>query len=175
MVESTITAPYDLDRVDRQILEHLQEDGRLSVAEIGRRVHLSTTPCVERIRRLERERVITGYIAQVDPRRLGYDLLAFIEVSLDRTNPDSFGRFRDAVTQFEEVTECYMVAGNFDYLLKVNVTSTAAFRRFLVEKLTRVEGLNQTHTYFTLEALKSSHKIPLPRPASWRGHKAGRR
>src|ERR1700691_5488611 len=119
LVDSSIPPVLDLDRIDRQILEQVQLDGRISVAELARRVHLSTTPCLERLRRLERDGFIKGYIAQLDPSRLGFDLLAFIEVSLDRTNPDFFERFRLAVRDLDEVIECHMVAGNFDYLLKV--------------------------------------------------------
>src|ERR1700761_1701295 len=110
MDDSTGRTLQDLDRIDRQLLDELQRAGRLSVAAIARRVNLSTTPCVERIHRLERDGIITAYVARLDWRVLGYDLLAFIEVSLDRTNPDFFERFRSAVTELDEVRECYMVA-----------------------------------------------------------------
>jgi Lrp/AsnC family leucine-responsive transcriptional regulator len=150
-----------LDRTDLQILDQLQMDGRLAVAELGRRVHLSPTPCLERVRRLERDGYITGYTARLDEQRLGFDLLAFIEVSLDRTNPDFFERFKRSVADLDEVVECHMVAGNFDYLLKVRTISMADFRRFLVEKLTPISGLQQTHTYFTLESVKSRLRVPL--------------
>lgn len=164
MVESPIRVVADLDRVDRQILEELQGDGRISVAELARRVHLSTTPCQERMRRLERDGFIKDYVARLDTRRLGFDLVAFIEVSLDRTNPDFFARFRLAIRDMDEVIECHMVAGNFDYLLKVRAVSMSAYRRFLVEKLTSIAGLQQTHTYFALEEVKSSARIPLVLP-----------
>jgi Lrp/AsnC family transcriptional regulator, leucine-responsive regulatory protein len=175
MVESPIRVVTDLDHVDRQILEELQGDGRISVAELARRVHLSTTPCQERVRRLERDGFIKDYVARLDTRRLGFDLVAFIEVSLDRTNPDFFERFRLAVRDIDEVIECHMVAGNFDYLLKVRAVSMSAYRRFLVEKLTSIAGLQHTHTYFALEEVKSSTRIPLVPPHVSRSKKHGRR
>jgi Lrp/AsnC family leucine-responsive transcriptional regulator len=161
MVEATTRIELDLDRTDRQILEELQLNGRIAVAELARRVHLSPTPCVERIRRLESSGYIQDYVARLDARLLGFDLLAFIEVSLDRTNPDFFERFRLAIRDIEEIIECHMVAGNFDYLLKVRAVSMAAFRRFLVEKLTSIAGLQHTHTYFTLEEVKSNSRLSL--------------
>ncbi|HEY3654709.1 MAG TPA: Lrp/AsnC ligand binding domain-containing protein [Steroidobacteraceae bacterium] len=171
MADSSPRNVSDLDRVDRQILDELQSDGRLAVAELARRVHLSTTPCLERMRRLERDGFIKDYIARLDIRRLGFDLLAFIEVSLDRTNPDFFERFRLAVGEIDEVIECHMVAGNFDYLLKVRAVSMVAFRRFLVEKLTSIAGLQNTHTYFTLEEIKADARLPLTPVASARSRK----
>jgi Lrp/AsnC family transcriptional regulator, leucine-responsive regulatory protein len=160
MVEHTPSVAV-LDRIDRHILDELQQNGRLSVAELARRVHLSATPCVERVRHLEREGVIRGYVAQLDPARLGFPVIAFVEVSLDRTTPDALEKFHDAMRTLEEVVECHMVAGSFDYLLKVRSVSMHAFRRFLGEKLFAVPGLRHTHTYLTLEELKSTSRLPL--------------
>lgn len=170
-VESTTRVIFDLDRLDRQILDELQRDGRISVAELARRVNLSPTPCLERMRRLEREGFIKDYVARLDMRRLGFDLLAFIEVSLDRTNPDFFQRFRLAVRDMPEIVECHMVAGKFDYLLKVHVTSMSTFRRFLVEQLTSIAGLQHTHTYFTLEEIKAGSALSLTLPRATRARK----
>jgi Lrp/AsnC family leucine-responsive transcriptional regulator len=164
MVELPPRTVLELDRVDRQILEELQRDGRVSVAELARRVHLSATPCQERMRRLEREGFIKDYVARLDARRLGFDILVFVEVLLDRSNPDLFERFRIAIRDIDEVTECYMVAGNFQYLLKVRANSMAAYQRFLVEKLICVEGLQQTHTTFALDEIKLSTRLPISPP-----------
>ncbi len=149
-----------LDRIDRRLLALLQADGRLSVAELARRVHLSPTPCFERVRRLEREGYIRGYAADLDPGKLGAGLIAFVEVQLDRTTPDVFNRFRDGVIGLTPVQECHMVAGGFDYLLKVRTADMAAYRRFL-EDLAALAGVEQTHTYVVMEEVKSSRAVPI--------------
>lgn len=149
-----------LDRTDRRLLALLQADGRLTVAELARRVHLSATPCLERVRRLERDGYIRGYAADLDPAKLGAALLAFVEILLDRTTPDVFTRFRDAMVGLEPVQECHMVAGGFDYLLKVRVQDMAAYRRFL-EQLAAIPGVQQTHTYVVMEEVKSTRAIDL--------------
>ncbi len=149
-----------LDRIDRRLLALLQDDGRLSVAELARRVHLSPTPCFERVRRLERDGYIRGYSADLDPALLGAGLIAFVEVQLDRTTPDVFNRFRDGVIGLEPVQECHMVAGGFDYLLKVRTADMAAYRRFL-EQLAAIAGVEQTHTYVVMEEVKSTRAVPI--------------
>lgn len=149
-----------LDRIDRRLLALLQTDGRLSVAELARRVHLSPTPCFERVRRLEREGYIRGYAADLDPSKLGAGLIAFVEVQLDRTTPDVFNRFRDGVISLDPVQECHMVAGGFDYLLKVRTADMAAYRRFL-EDLAAIAGVEQTHTYVVMEEVKSTRAVAI--------------
>ncbi|MDY0067629.1 MAG: Lrp/AsnC ligand binding domain-containing protein [Steroidobacteraceae bacterium] len=151
----------DLDRTDRRILKILQEDGRATVSQIAREVNLSITPCLSRVRRLEAAGFIRGYFAHLDPERLGLGLQAYVTVNLDRTTPDKFERFKDAMNRFEEVTECHMVGGGFDYLVKVRVRDMAAFRRFLGECMTAERGVQQTHTYFVMEEIKSTHRLKL--------------
>jgi len=148
-----------LDRIDRQILKRLQQDGRMSVSQLAREVHLTVTPCFERVRRLEAAGFISGYFAQLNPERLGLGLLAYITINLDQTTPDVFGRFTEAVRGFDEVLECHMVGGGFDYLVKVRLKDMHAFRRFLGERLGSVPGVHQTHTYFVMEEVKSSHQL----------------
>lgn len=164
MVESTGYGIAPLDRVDRRILDELQRDGRLSIAELARRVHLSPTPCLERVKRLERDGFVRDYVARLDPVRLGFTLLAFVEVALDRTTPDLFERFRAMVLDLEEVEECHLVAGRFDYLLRVRTTSMDKFREFLAERLAAVPGLQHTHTYFSLEEVKHRGSLPVKEP-----------
>src|SRR6185436_13883744 len=147
----------DLDRVDRQILALLQADGRLTVAELARTVNLTLTPCIERVRRLERE----GYFARLNPRRLGLQLLAFTEVTLDHANPDVFQRFKDTVQVIDEIMECHMVAGGFDYLLKTRVQDMEEYRRVLGDKIAALRGVRHTQTYFVLEEVKSTHALPI--------------
>jgi Lrp/AsnC family leucine-responsive transcriptional regulator len=149
-----------LDRTDRRILALLQRDGRLPIAELARQVNLSATPCQERVRRLERDGFIRGYAADLDPARLGAALIAFVEVQLDRTTPDVFNRFREGVIGLAPVQECHMVAGGFDYLLKVRTADMAAYRRFL-EDLAGLSGLAQTHTYVVMEEVKSTRALAI--------------
>ncbi|HYE52916.1 MAG TPA: Lrp/AsnC ligand binding domain-containing protein [Azospirillaceae bacterium] len=151
-----------LDRIDLNILRILQEDGRLPNVELARRVNLSPTPCLERVRRLERDGYIRRYVALLDAERLERGLMAFIEVRLDRTTPDVFQIFADAVARLDEIQECHMVAGGFDYLIKVRVADMAAYRAFLGDKLSSIQGVAQTHTYMVMEEVKATHAIPVP-------------
>ncbi|WP_075771818.1 Lrp/AsnC ligand binding domain-containing protein [Aerophototrophica crusticola] len=151
------------DKVDLNILRILQEDGRIANVELARRVNLSPTPCLERVRRLEREGYVRQYVALLDPEKLDRALMAFIEVRLDRTTPDVFQIFADAVAGLDEIQECHMVAGGFDYLIKVRVADMAAYRAFLGDKLSSIQGVAQTHTYMVMEEVKSTHVVPVPR------------
>lgn len=148
-----------MDRTDRKILMALQAEGRISNVELARRVNLSPTPCLERVRRLEREGYIQGYAARLDPEKLGAGLLILVQVTLDRTTPDVFERFREAITRLPEVLECHMVAGGFDYLLKIRAKDMTSYRRILGEDLTALPGVLQTHTYVVMESVKDSTAI----------------
>ena len=151
----------DLDRIDRALLRTLQRDGRTPITQLAREVHLSVTPCTERVRRLEEQGFIRGYHAHLDPDRLEHSLLAFIQVQLDRTTPDVFERFKGAMLGLEEVLECQMVAGGFDYLLKVRVRDMSAYRKLLGDHIACIRGVMQTHTYFVMEEVKATHSIPV--------------
>lgn len=155
-------SPKPLDRIDRKILSSLQAEGRLSNVELARQVGLSPTPCLERVRRLERDGYIRGYGARLDAEKLDAGMLVFVQVTLERTTPDIFDRFAEAVQRLEEVAECHMVAGGFDYLLKVRVKDMAAYRRFLGEGLTALASVRETHTYVVMEAVKDGREIPVP-------------
>ena len=148
-----------LDRIDRQILRRLQADGRVSISEVAADGHVSVAPCLARVKRLEQQGYIKGYFAHLDPSRLGLTLLVIMAVQMDRTTPDTFERFGRAVMSFDEVLECHMVGGGVDYLVKVRVKNMAAFRRFLEEKMGRVPGMKQTHTYFVMDEVKSTHQL----------------
>jgi Lrp/AsnC family transcriptional regulator, leucine-responsive regulatory protein len=148
-----------LDRIDRQILKRLQQDGRLTITQLAREVHLTVTPCLERVRRLEALGYIKGYFAHLDPGRLGLGLLAYITINMQQTSSGAFDRFKTSMMSCEEVMECHMVGGGFDYLLKVRVKDVSAFREFLTERLANTDGVHQTHTYFVLEEIKSSHQL----------------
>lgn len=152
----------ELDRIDRQILRRLQKDGRLTISDLAAEVHLSVSPCLARVRGLEAAGYITGYYAHLNALRLGLGLLAYISVQMDRTTPDVFERFAAAMLTFDEVLECHMVGGGFDYLVKVRVRDMSAYREFLGERMASVRGVQQTHTYFVMEEVKSTHQVMVP-------------
>jgi Lrp/AsnC family transcriptional regulator, leucine-responsive regulatory protein len=148
-----------LDRIDLKILRLLQGNARMSNADLARSVNLSPTPCLERVRRLEAEAYILDYVTLLNPQKLGAGVISFIQVLLDRTNPDVFKRFREQVSLCPEVMECHMVAGGFDYLLKVRTKSMLEYRDFLGETLARMSDIKQTHTYVVMEEVKATHAI----------------
>jgi Lrp/AsnC family leucine-responsive transcriptional regulator len=158
------TSPSDrsLDRIDHKLLIRLQQDGRTPISKLAREVNLTVTPTLERVRRLEAAGYIEGYFARLNPRKLGLGLLAYVEVSLDRTTPDAFDRFKQVMLAHDEVMECHMVAGGFDYLLKVRVVDMESYRRFLGDRIASVRGVQTTHTYFVMEEVKSTHTIVVP-------------
>jgi len=142
-----------LSRIDRNILRCLQQDGRLSFAELARRVGLTTTPCKERVKRLERDGFIRGYHAQLDPAKLGRGLVVFVQISLQRTAGDAFSDFREVIRDVPEVEECHLVAGNFDYLIKARVRDMAHYREFLGGRLMQLPGVQESTSYPVMEAL----------------------
>ena len=150
-----------LDRTDKRILTVLQADGRISTVDLAERIGLSPTATSERLKRLTREGYLTGSGARLDPRKLGLELLVFVEVSLDKTTPDIFERFAEAVRRAPEVLECHMVAGGFDYLVKTRVADMAAYRRFLGDVLLSLPGVTETRTYAVMEEVKSDGALPV--------------
>lgn len=152
---------HRLDRTDKRILSELQQNGRISNVELARRVNLSATPCLERVRRLEQAGYIREYVAILDPQRMGVGMLLYVEVTLDRTTPEVFQRFKEAIAERPEVQECHMVAGGFDYLVKVRVPDMQAYRAFLGEGLTTAPGVRETHTYVVMEEIKETAAIEI--------------
>ena len=151
----------DLDRTDRKILAVLQKDGRIANVDLARTVNLTPTPCLERVRRLESEGFITAYVALLDPVKANAALCAYIEVQLTSTTTESIKRFNEAMLALEEVQECQMVAGGFDYLIKIRVADMQHYQRFLGGQLSAIEGISQTHTYVVIEDVKSETAIQL--------------
>jgi Lrp/AsnC family transcriptional regulator, leucine-responsive regulatory protein len=150
-----------LDTIDVAILDALQRDGRLPNVALAKAVGLSATPCAERVRALEGDGIIAGYHADLDAERLDLGLMVFIEIAIDRTSEDAFNAFRAAVRDIPQVCECYMVAGGFDYLLKVRVHDMAAYRRFLGDVLAKVPGIRETRSYAVMERVKEAREIDL--------------
>jgi Lrp/AsnC family transcriptional regulator, leucine-responsive regulatory protein len=153
------SSSHKLDRIDLHILRVLQLNGRISNVELSQKVNLSPAPCLVRVKRLEQEGIIQRYRAELDPVKLGFGLLAFVEVTLDRTTPDVFDKFKQAVQTIDEIEECHMVAGGFDYLIKIRCIDMDAYRRILGEKIATVNGISQTHTYVVMEQVKSSNEL----------------
>ena len=156
------TADRSLDRIDRRLLVRLQQDGRIPVSKLAREVNLTVTPTLERVRRLEAGGYIDGYFARLNALKLGLGLLAYVEVSLDRTTPEAFEHFKEVIRAHDEIMECHMVAGGFDYLLKVRVEDMEAYRTLLGDTIASVRGVQQTHTYFVMEEVKSTHTLVIP-------------
>lgn len=150
-----------LDRTDVKILEILQKDGRISNIDLANKINLSPTPCLERVRKLEKHGYIQEYVAHLDPDKLNASLLAYIEVSLENTTTSDLAEFNQTMRDMDEVLECNMVAGGFDYLIKIRTSDMQGYRRFLGEKLAAIKGISQTHTYVVMEEVKATHVLPV--------------
>jgi len=159
--DSREIAPRRLDRIDRKILNELQQDGRLANVELARRVGLSPTPCLERVRKLEQDGFILGYFARVDPNKVGAALLVFVEITLSKTSPEDFDEFSKAVQKADEILECHLVSGSFDFLLKTRVANMAAYRELLGETLLRLPSVRESRTYVVMEEVKQGHFVPV--------------
>lgn len=150
-----------LDRYDRTILAVLQRDGRIAVTALAEQVGLSPNATAERMRRLQRERIITGFRATLDPAALDRGLTAFVEVKLDRTSSEVFDDFARVIRRMDGVEECHMVAGGFDYLLKTRHRDMAAYRAFLSDTLVDLPGVRETRTYAVMEAVVEGGALSL--------------
>lgn len=144
----------DLDRFDRLILDILSTDGRISITDLANRIGLSKSPTQARLKKLERDGVVTGYRAQVDPIRLGRDHVAFVEVKLSDTREAALSAFNAGVAAIPEVEECYMLAAHFDYLLKVRTQDMSDYRRVLGEKISSLPYVAQSSTHVAMQAVK---------------------
>ena len=148
-----------LDKYDQNILKALQDDGRLSFTELGKRVGLTTTPCIDRVRKLERAGYIKGYSAQLSASMLDRGLVVFVQIRLDRTSKRSFEDFRRAVQKVSSVQECYLVTGGFDFLVKARIKDMAAYRNLLEEELLNLPGVKESTSIATMEIIKETLKL----------------
>ena len=160
--------PVNLDSVDLAILAALQENARMAVVELAKRVNLSPTPCTLRIRRLEQEGVITGYHARLAPETLGQALMVFVTVSLKSTDEKTLRAFNAAVKPVQQILECHMVGGGFDYLLKIRVRDMGEYRDILGGVIGALPMVESTHSYFVMEEVKESAILPLNSPKEHR-------
>jgi Lrp/AsnC family leucine-responsive transcriptional regulator len=153
-----------LDDIDRKVLHALQEDGRVSNADLARTVGLSRAATHARVRKLERLGVISRYTAIVDPEAVGFDLLCLIGIAMQLHSQENIARARAAIAEMPEVLECYHVTGDFDYILKVAVRNRADLQRFILERLTPVPGIARVNTSLVLGIEKSTTALPLGTP-----------
>lgn len=145
-----------LDRFDRAILHVLAADGRISITDLAQRIGLSKSPTQARLRRLEKDGVITGYRALFDPIRLGLDHVSFVEVRLSDTREAALAEFNAAVRKIAEVEQVHLIAGNFDYLLKIRTQNMNDYRRVLAEKISTLPHVSNTSTYVAMQAIKEN-------------------
>ena len=150
-----------LDEIDRKILRTLSQDGRISNQKLADTVSLSPTPCWHRVRALEESGHISGYAALLDQRTLGLPDTVIIEVTVDRHDDELFQRFSDALAELPEVMEAYLLSGEYDYLIKVAVSGTEGYERFLRQKLYKLPGVTHTRSTFTLRCLKRTPSVTL--------------
>ncbi len=149
-----------LDDVDRKILELLQADGRMSLAELAEKVGLSPSPCLRRVRMLE-DGVISRYVAVLDQRAVGLPVSVFVSIKLEKQRQESLDRFAKAIARWPEVLECYLMTGPRDYWMRVVVPDLDAYERFVKQKLTRVEGIASIESSFALEQVKYTNVLPV--------------
>jgi len=153
---------HELDRFDRLILEELQRNGRISNQELAENISLSPSPCLRRVRQLEEDGLIDGYVALLNARKLGLTLISFIQISLDKHSSDRFDRFEQIIAGYPEVLECHLITGqSADYLLKVIIKDMDAFQQFLLQKLTRIEGVSGIHSSFVLKSPVNTTALPV--------------
>ncbi len=159
-----MTGLVKLDRTDRRLLTLLQERGEMTNLELADAVGLSPSPCSRRIKVLQDSGLIQGYRAHLDARKLGLDLLALIQISMDRHTPERFERFESQVARCPEILECYLITGqSADYVLKVIVKDMDAYQQFLLGTLTRIEGVTGVHSSFVMRKVVDRSALPIER------------
>jgi len=150
-----------LDPIDRKILTLLQEDGRMSVADLADAVGLSASPCLRRVRLLEKAGVIARYVAVLDQQSIGLPVSVFVSIKLESQREEALDRFGKAIARWPEVLECYLMTGPRDYLLRVVVADLGAYERFLKQRLTRLNGIASIESSFALEQVKYTNVLPI--------------
>ena len=152
----------ELDALDLRILTQLQADGSLCNVELARRVHLSPSPCLVRVKALESGGVIQRYVALIAPKAVGLGLNVFISISLKEQSKAALGRFESRIAEHDEVMECYLMTGDSDYLIRVAVADIGALERFILEQLTPIPGIEKIRSSFALKQVRYKTALPLP-------------
>lgn len=151
------------DRSDIQILNELQKNGRISNQELAEKINLSPSPCLRRVKQLEDAGVIDKYVALLDPKKLGLRLTAFIHIAMDKHTPERFEQFESTIESYPEVLECHLITGqSADYQLKVVVEDMEAYQHFLLNKLTKIEGVSGVQSSFVLKSPILSTSLAVP-------------
>ena len=151
-----------IDAVDIRILNELQADGSLTNLELAKRVHLSPSPCLTRVKALENDGVIDRYVALVQPKSLGLNLSVFISISLKEQSKSALAAFEKSIADHDEIMECYLMTGDSDYLIRVAVADITALEKFILEQLTPIAGIEKIRSSFALKQVKYKTALPLP-------------
>ncbi|MEY4317115.1 MAG: hypothetical protein RI902_923 [Pseudomonadota bacterium] len=151
-----------IDAVDIRILNELQADGSLTNLELAKRVHLSPSPCLTRVKALENAGVIDRYVALVQPKSLGLNLSVFISISLKEQSKSALAAFEKSIADHDEIMECYLMTGDSDYLIRVAVADITALEKFILEQLTPIAGIEKIRSSFALKQVKYKTALPLP-------------
>jgi Lrp/AsnC family transcriptional regulator, leucine-responsive regulatory protein len=155
--------PQEIDRIDRRILGALQRDGRLQNVQLAAEVGLSPSPCLRRVRLLEERGVIAGYTALIDGAAVGLGLIIFVRVTLDRQDKAAVEHFAAEIVKIPEVMECHLMAGSYDFLLRVAATDLEDYQRFQMQHLTQIRGVRNVETEIPLRRIKSTSRLPVDR------------
>lgn len=156
----------NLDTTDLQILDQLQRNGALSNVELARRVHLSPSPCLARVKAMESAGVIDRYVALANATQLGLGVNVFISISLKSQSKESLADFERRIAEHDEVMECYLMSGDSDYLIRVAVADIGALERFILEQLSPISGIDKIRSSFALKQVRYKTALPLPRRAT---------
>jgi len=152
----------DLDKYDLQILHVLQRSGRMSIVDLARQVNLSKTPCLNRVRRLEREGFISGYEARLNPDKIRQGHLVYVQVKLNDTTSVTLNSFNKAVQSVPQILSCHMLSGGFDYLLKIRTRDMPSYRQLLGDIIADLPGVSQTSTFPVMEKVKETTYLAIP-------------
>lgn len=153
---------HELDAIDRKLLGILQQDARTTSEQLSALVGLSPSPCARRVRNLEAAGIIKGYVAVVDQVLVDLPISVFASIKLERQREEELDRFANAIRQWPEIVECYLMTGKFDYLLRIVVKDLAAYEAFLKQTLTRLDGVASIESSFALGQVKQSNVLPIP-------------
>jgi len=151
-----------IDATDLRILTELQADSSLTNIELARRVHLSASPCLTRVKALEAAGVIDRYVALVNPKQVGLNLSVFISISLKEQSKSALAEFEQRIAEHDEVMECYLMTGDSDYLIRVAVADITALEKFILEQLTPIAGIEKIRSSFALKQVRYKTALPLP-------------
>ena len=152
----------NIDSTDLRILTELQNDSSLTNIELARRVHLSPSPCLTRVKSLEAAGVITRYVALVNPNQLGLTLSVFISISLKEQSKSALAEFEQSIAEHDEVMECYLMTGDSDYLIRVAVTDITALEKFILDQLAPISGIEKIRSSFALKQVRYKTALPMP-------------